>query len=728
MKVPFPQDDKKKAQYEQHKANAAALQREKSYVGRNIAPIPPIKNPERRAKAMESLEFFAYAYFPETFNRPCSPAHKLLISKLEEVIIGEGGNNLQAIGMPRGWGKTSWCRCACLWGLLRGSRKFLVLIAANASMAKKLMKNFQNMLECPALLEDFPEAIYPITRLDHTNSKAPGQHIDGKYTNITRHASEIVFPSVANSLASGAIVCCAGLDTGHLRGLQYVVPSTGATIRPDVFLADDVQTKKTSKSQEQCKYREDILASDVMFMGGSRRIAGLATVTCIQKDDVADHLLDRKRYPAWNGIRCHYFDALPSNMELWEKWWDIKKTGDNETAVAMYLENREAMDKDCIAVWPEYYEEGYVSAIEQGMAKYFDNRASFQSEYQSEPLTLEDDSITFDTDSIEAKAVRNRKRGQVPTEADILTASIDVHGNILYTTVGGFSQNNFTGSLIDYGTWPKQKRAYFRQNDTKLFTLKQKYPGRGDEGAVQAGLVDLINTLLDTTYKRDDGVVMHVRRILIDSGYKPSVIHNACRMCKSPALVMPCIGKGVRAKDTPISQYKKRAPGDRLGPNWWVHRFNQRDLQSVMVDTNHFKSQAVGALSTYLGDPGCLSMFESADKHKLLIAHLLSERCTLVEANGRRVYEWEARPEHFDNHWLDCLVYMLCAASMEGCTTTGKAPAMQSYKPPPTVYMDDFNTATSRITEPPVIVQAAPALVKVPVLDACIYETYYPFG
>ncbi len=280
---------------------------------------------------------------------------------------------------------------------------------------------------------------------------------------------------------------------------------------------------------------------------------------------------------------------------------------------------------------------------------------------------------------------------------------------------------------VVHRTDTKQKRAYFRQNDTKLFTLRQKYPGRGDEGAVQAGLVDLINTLLDTTYKRDDGVVMHVRRILIDSGYKPSVIHNACRMCKSPALVMPCIGKGIRAKDTPISQYKKRAPGDRLGPHWWVHRFNQRDLQSVMVDTNHFKSQAVGALSTYLGDPGCLSMFESADKHKLLIAHLLSERCTLVEANGRRVYEWEPRPEHFDNHWLDCLVYMLCAASMEGCTTTGKAPVMQAYQPPPTVYMDDFNTASKNI-EPPVIVQAAPTLVKVPVPDACIYETYYPFG
>lgn len=668
-------DDKKKAQYERHKAAAAALQREKSYAGRNIAPIPPVKNPERRAKAIESLEYFARAYYPETFNRPCSPAHKLLIAKLEEVIIGAGGNNLQAIGMPRGWGKTSWCRAACLWALLRGSRKFLVLIAANASMAKKLMKNFQNMLECQELLEDFPEAIYPIRCLNHTHSKAAGQHIDGEYTSISMKAAEIVFPSVANSPSSQAIVCCAGLDTGGLRGLQYVVPSTGATIRPDIFLADDVQTKKTAKSPEQCKYREDILASDVMFMGGSRRICGLAAVTVIQRDDVADHLLDHKRYPAWNGIRCHYFDALPSNMEIWEQWWDIRKTGDSVAAQEMYLQERVEMDKGCLPVWPEYWEEGFVSAIEQGMAKYFDNRASFQSEYQCEPLSLEDtDAITIDADSIAAKAVRNRKRGQIPAEADVATASIDVHGNILYFQVGAFTTSNFTGHLLDYGTWPRQKRAFFRQTDTKLFTLKQKYPGKGDDGAVQAGLVDLINNLLNMEFKRDDGTVMHIRRILIDSGWKPSVIHNACRMCKSPAIAIPCIGKGIRAKDTPISQYKKRAPGDRMGANWWIHRFNQRELQSIMVDTNHFKNQAVGALATALGDPGCLSLFESADNHSLLIAHLTSEYSKLIEdhASGRRVQEWEPRVEHFDNHWWDCLVYLLCGAALEGCTTTGR--------------------------------------------------------
>jgi hypothetical protein len=244
-------------------------------------------------------------------------------------------------------------------------------------------------------------------------------------------------------------------------------------------------------------------------------------VTVIQKDDVADHLLDHKRYPAWNGIRCHYFDALPTNLELWEKWWDIKKTGDNTAAQEMYLENREEMDKGCLPVWPEYWEEGFASAIEQGMTKYFDNRASFQSEYQSEPLALEDsDTITIDANIIAAKAVRNRKRGQVPDEANVALASIDVHNNVLYWSVGAFNTSNFTGHIIDYGTWPKQKRQFFRQNDTKLYTLKQKYPGRGDAGAVQAGLVDLINHLLDSEYRRDDGLIMHVKRILIDSGWE----------------------------------------------------------------------------------------------------------------------------------------------------------------------------------------------------------------
>ena len=307
--------------YEEKKAKAAALQREKSYAGRNIAPLPKVKNPARRAAALASLQVFGQTYFAKTLDKPCSPAHLVLIEKLEQVIL-EGG--LQAVGMPRGWGKTAWCRIAILWGILRGSRRFGVLIAANAKMALKLLANLRRSLTSDGpLAEDFPEVLYPIRRIGNLTSRQAGQHVNGKPTNINLTAEQIVLPSVSGSLCSGAIICCAGLDTGNLRGLHYVTED-GDTIRPDLFLADDIQSKKSAYSLSQCEYREEILKSDVLYMGGDKPIAGLVACTVIREGDVADRLLDRKIHPVWQGIGTRMFDVLPKNTEPWEKYWEIR--------------------------------------------------------------------------------------------------------------------------------------------------------------------------------------------------------------------------------------------------------------------------------------------------------------------------------------------------------------------------------------------------------------------
>jgi formylglycine-generating enzyme required for sulfatase activity len=73
-----------------------------------------------------------------------------------------------------------------------------------------------------------------------------------------------------------------------------------------------------------------------------------------------------------------------------------------------------------------------------------------------------------------------------------------------------------------------------------------------------------------------------------------------------------------------------------------------------------------------MGDRGCLSLFgEKPDTHRLLADHLTAEFRVRTEGRGRQVDEWKPRPDHPDNHWLDCLVGNAAAASWLGAALGG---------------------------------------------------------
>ncbi len=49
---------------------------------------------------------------------------------------------------------------------------------------------------------------------------------------------------------------------------------------------------------------------------------------------------------------------------------------------------------------------------------------------------------------------------------------------------------------------------------------------------------------------------------------------------------------------------------------------------------------------------------------------------------GREVDEWKPRPDHKDNHWLDCLVLCAVAANIQGLAWSSAAAAGQGGEPP----------------------------------------------
>ncbi|MCG3127374.1 MAG: hypothetical protein CHACPFDD_02233 [Phycisphaerae bacterium] len=662
--------------YDAMKERAAQRNREMALLGRDIGELPTVVHADRKERSATDFRFFCEQYFPQTFHLPWSPDHLKVIAKIEQAVL-EGG--LFAMAMPRGSGKTSLCETACVWALVFGHREFVALIGSDEEHAANMLDSIKVELETnDALLDDFPEVVYPIRALEGIHQRAAGQLYQGKQTHIGWTAKEIVLPTMPGSLSSGSIISVAGI-TGRIRGMKHKRVD-GTSVRPSLVLIDDPQTDESARSPSQCVTRERILSGAILGLAGpGRKIAGLMTLTVVRPDDLADRILDREKHPQWQGERTKMVYAFPTNETLWARYAELWREGmraDRGMAEAteFYRANREAMDTGAVAAWPERHHPDELSAVQHAMNLRLDRGdAAFWAEYQNEPLPEEQaDSDLVTADQIAAKT-NGHRRCEIPIGCTHLTMFVDVQAKALFWLVAAW-ENDFTGYVVDYGTEPDQKEAYFTLRDLR-HTLALATPRAGIEGAIYAGLERLTTRLLDREWRRDDGAMVRIDRCLVDAnwGNSSDVVYQFCRQSKHATILLPSHGRYVGASSIPFSDYKRRR-GDRVGLNWRVPTVNgKRAVRHVTFDTNFWKSFIHARMAVSMGDPGSLSLFgRKPEQHQLLAAHLTSEYRVKTEGRGRTVDEWKLRVDGSDNHWFDGLVGAAVGASMLGAALMGE--------------------------------------------------------
>ncbi|MBA2480456.1 MAG: phage terminase large subunit family protein [Planctomycetes bacterium] len=663
--------------YEAHKRAAAERSRLASESGRDIGELPAVVDPARKLAASQSFRSFCESYFPELFNLAWSPDHLKVIAKTEQAVL-QGG--LFALAMPRGSGKTTLAECACLWAILFGHREFVCLIGSDEAHALEMLDSLKTELESNELiLEDFPEAAFPIHCLDGIAHRANGQLYRGERTHIGWTAREIILPTMPGSTASGAIIRVAGI-TGRIRGMKFKRPD-GRAVRPSLVVLDDPQTDESARSLSQCQHRESILAGAVLGLGGpGKKIAGVMPCTVIHPGDMADRILDREQHPQWQGERTRMVYSFPTDTKLWEQYAKHRADGLRAErgladATAFYAEHRAAMDSGSAVAWPERFNHDEISAIQHAMNLKLQDERAFWSEYQNEPLpedTADDDDLT--AEQILAK-LNGLGRSEVPGEVSHLTAFIDVQQKALFWVVCGWA-DDFTGYVLDYGTWPDQHRRYFTLRDLRI-TMALATKGAGLEGAIYAGLEQLTNHLLARRWERDDGAELSIDRCLVDAnwGQSTDVVYQFCRQSARAGVLLPSHGRFVGASSIPFTDYKRRR-GDRVGHHWRIPAvIGKRTVRHVLYDANHWKSFIHTRFAVPMGDPGCLSVWgQDPEGHRLLADHLTSEYRVRTEGRGRVVDEWRLKPNGFDNHWFDGLVGCAVAASIQGVALPELAP------------------------------------------------------
>lgn len=667
--------------YDKHRETQRRRGKAASEEGRDVAPLPAVVHPDRKAAAERNLRLFCETYFPETFQLAWSDDHLKVIAKIERSTL-EGG--LFAMAMPRGSGKTTLAEVACLWAILFGHQPFVVLIGASEAHAEEMLDSIKGELEqSEILLDDFPEAAHPVQSLENIVQRSAGQTFNGVSTNISWKARSIVLPTIPGSKASGAIVKAAGI-TGRIRGMKFK-RSDGRSVRPSLVIVDDPQTDESAGSVTQSAYRAAVVAGAILGLAGpGKKIAGVMPCTVIRPDDMADQILNRDKHPEWNGERTKLVYAFPTNEKLWDRYRELRNDGlragdGGAAATEFYREHRVEMDAGSRVAWAERHNPDELSAIQSAMNLRFQDERAFFAEYQNEPLPdviADADELTVD---VVAQKTNGLKRREFPARCDHLAAFIDVQKECLFWVVTAW-ESDFTGYIVDYGAFPDQKRAYFSLRDVRN-TLSRAYPSMALEGRLYAGMESLGELLLGKTWRRDDGAEMRVSKCLVDANWGDSthVVKKFCRQSTHSAVLLPSHGHYDGAAKPSVDAWPKKE-GEQRGMHLRIRRGNDQ-VRQVVWGTNYWKSFVARALRTAQGDAGCLSLWggKIPAEHLLFAEHCTAEFSVRTSGRGREVDEWQLRPGR-DNHWWDGVVGCAVAASILGCQAGGAVMAAEPAK------------------------------------------------
>lgn len=666
--------------YDRKKANEGARNRKMSAARAEIGELPEVVDPKRKESCRFDLRKFCETYLPQTFGLAWSDDLLEVVRDLQAAVLA---GTWVPRAMPRGGGKSTIGKAAVLWAVLYGHSRYAICIAANKELGQRLLGAIKKaLLTNDLLLEDFPEACFPVRHIGNVANRCNGQTYQGESTLMTWGKSELVLATIPGADCSGAIITCSGMQ-GGIRGANI------NDRRPDFAFVDDPQTKASAKSKRQVEERLGIITADVRGLAGPDvSITIYAAVTVIYPGDVADQLLNPELNPEWAGKRYKLLYDFPTDwlegtagpgdekIFHWKNYRQLRREsfqngGKGEEATEYYAQNKEAMDLGGRVAWEDRKPPGCLTGLQNAMNIFFENEAVFFAEYQNEPKLSEDGEEFVD---LRPEELLNRNDGigggLIPNTAKHLVAHIDVQHKLLVW--GALACDRNIGGSFFRGTFPEQRLPYWskREADPTLHDLypKDKYTLFA---AVEAGLTTLLRALKNRTWRRQDGTAQALEIVLVDwqEGKMKETIAKVCRLPEFLGWAIPSGGRGFRAKDAPMEKFKPRV-GETLGFHWKHERDPDRGLVGAAVDVNFWKTHVAEALRTAAGNPGAIH-FSGAEGQ---VQRLLADHCTAEVGkpvkdirSGRVIVEWDEKPKRDNEHW-DNLASCCAAASMKGCT------------------------------------------------------------
>jgi len=643
-----------------------------------------VVDPVRRESCRHNLRLYAWTYFEASCWRGFAPYQEEMLATFQEVLL-HGGKKARAV--RRGGLKSTLARIATAWAVDFGHRRFPVLVGATDDKANEHRDNFLDMLRASEKhTEDFPE--WKPVMLKRANPKKM-LRLGGELLAVTAkdERGTIVFPRIdfVHDRFGNAIECEASecrvspysMQATDVSGLSFVNTS-GAVVRPDALIFDDVQTPQSAQSFMMTSKRENSICTTFMGLAGlGETIAAIMVCTVREEDDLTMRFCDRKKHPDWDGQMFPVLLSEPSSKEAKERWAEYGlKLRDGDTpeegfasATAFYKEHRASMDAGGVVAWAEDKEDNYVSALQWCMTIAVLQPDYFRCELQQKGAKPKGSAIQLEAGQI-VKRFSGVPRGIVPAWASYLTAFVDSSDHVLWFAVVAWKQD-MTSQVVQWGTWPDQGRSQFYKSDLQRM-LEHELPGASWEEAFVNAHNRLDEFLLGQDWPTEDGKTRQIDLLLkdwSDGGQKPR-IESQIMASKHRARIRPSKGFGPKPGKKPVHDYGDKQR-DRDTKSFWVERRTEQPVH-VQFDANIFKANVARRLQTIVGAPSAM-MFPGDNESELMLLaeHLTAERALPIVYDGSPGIVYEAIPGR-DNDWLDCIIGSTVAASMLGCALSGE--------------------------------------------------------
>lgn len=641
----------------------------KTAAAQEIGPLPPIANPDRRKSASENNLLFADTYFKPTFYLPWAPYQRSMMERFQAVVMS-GGRECHSV--RRGGLKSTCARVSTLWAVVNGHRRFPVLVGATDDKAAEHRENFFALLaSSPMLLDDYPELTPLLLKWRQPKRQF---RLNGRLLQL--HPKDgrgrIVFPDIHEAASCQAHIAPYSVNATDVSGLSYV-DRFGVTIRPDLLVFDDVQTPQSAKSPLMTEEREEHITKTFCGLAGlGEKIAAIMVATVREHDDLTERFLSRVKHPDWDGSKYPSIIRMPDRMDLWEIYG--QKLGAGETpqegkkiAQEFYAANREAMDAGGVVAWDQDKLPDEISALQSLMTVRAIDPAFFRCEIQQEgEAPVNTSGLRLDAQTLLTRT-SGIKRGVVPRNTEYLTAYVDSSDKVLWWMVLAVSKD-LSGSIVDYGTWPDQRRPVFYKSDLNAF-IGQESPGQSWEESFVVAHNQLEEYLCDS-WATDDGNERQIDLILKDwsDGGQMPLIRSQIAASKERNRIRPAKGFAVKPGRKPIHMWGDQNR-DRSNTGW-IERRSETPVH-VQFDANVIKSIASRRLLTARGAPSAILLPGTDDReNRLLAEHFTSEQPKEVSYDGSKGVVWALTPSR-DNDWWDCFCGCITAASVLGCKLNG---------------------------------------------------------
>lgn len=657
LKISSPKDSRKQNRNADNVRNHRARQRDCQY--------GPPQSLSRRRRLEKKPEKWLRYYLAESFPLPFCKFHKEYLEDLQ-YIMRYGG--WKATALPRGSGKTTIAKGFALLSLLTGKSPYLFLISATATEAKQNLESIKSWLQFnDKLAADYPEVCEPIRFTRGVPQAMKSITANGINVEMAWTDKHVMLPGLPIAKKSGkteeapgkyALLQCGGI-TGSIRGATAVIP-TGFTIRPHMVIVDDPQTPATARSAQQCRYRLDLIRSDIANLGGPGQDARLIVpCTIIENGDLADDLTDFEKMPDFLGQRHPFFLSMPKNMKAWEKYNEVRVDGldkrdKGKGAEEYYIKNRAKLTEGAEVIWPERDGSGAVDGIQWGMNQYFKLGAkSFATEMQNQPIPPEE-LIHLTKEHVEACETKT-PQWVIPFNHLHTCAFIDCNprSSGLHWAVVAFGEK-LAAQVISYGRYPSRGVLVPEgASDTEEASL------------LFEGLRVVCGGLRDHELKMFDGTPAKIDLVMVDAGYQWATVQQFVQGGKFPFQLVASRGRSA----TKYSSVGR----DVIKAMSHVHlRRNPKGERYLSHNACVLREIAHRAFIAGPDAPGGIGIHAAPPAHGEFAEQVTAKTLTdKAEGDKGWMYKWSLKPGGQD-HWLDCIVGAYAGAHWFGVESSGE--------------------------------------------------------